>query len=283
MQLIGKSAHSELNKVIPKYVERARRDSYSVETRLSMQQLTDSLLRGVPVDSTGSVILLENRPEEFLDNIVASMLFEYSQHPSSQLRNIVSQLLREKKLEIIRTYYGDRTNRRNRPGRALEFGYPLHFDLVGDFGIYRDLHRHRMLTQMRQRLSTRNGFYMPDLLVEAGFQNQVERVRDEVANLYEKIVVEYPEEAQYPVLFGFNIRWNMGFNFREAMHMWELRTTKQGHPTYRKMCQEMYRASERNPHYNLLLKEMGFVDFKDYFWSRGESEASQRVKERRLK
>ena len=62
--------------------------------------------------------------------------------------------------------------------------------------------------------------------------------------------------------------------------MLELRTTPQGHPEYRKVSQAMHQAvKKRSPWRG---EAMQFVDYNDYYWSRADSEAAQRVKEAKL-
>ncbi len=280
MNALAVNAHRELNKVIPQYVKRAKKDEYLIETERNIQDLAISIFSKIEPIREENVVLLENNSENLFDDIIAAMLYKYTKHPLIQIREVVKGLLQETKNEIIQTYIGERKTRRDRPGRALEFGYPLTLDLIGDFGIYRDLHRHRMLTQERQDLSTRLGFNIPDKIIEAGYDYKVKECRDRSADLYEKIVLELPKEAQYVVLFGFNIRWMIGMNFREAMHMLELRTIPQGHPNYRKMCQIMYRKIEER--YPNLANLISFVDFNYHPWSREVSESAQRRKEQSL-
>ena len=147
--------------------------------------------------------------------------------------------------------------------------------------MYRDLHRHRMLTQERQLLTPERGFTIPTILEQAGFEEEVRHCMKISKTLWEKIAHDVsPEVAQYAVLFGFNIQFMMGMNMREAQHMLELRTGKQGHPVYREMCQKMNALiAQRYPQFASVT---GFVDNNSYFWSRAESEARQRQKEAAL-
>jgi hypothetical protein len=182
---------------------------------------------------------------------------------------------------LLLTYTGERAHRRNRPGRAFEAGYPLTFDIQADFGAYRDLQRHRMMSQERQLLHPGLGYTIEEELKEVGFFEKAERCFETSAALYERMNRELgPSMAQYAVLFGYRIRWMMGMNFREAMHMIELRTTPQGHPSYRHVCQNMMKAIQKmHPE---LAETIQFADFKEYYWARGDSEARQRRKEREI-
>lgn len=280
MRRIAAEAHTELNKVIPRYVERAAESKYFVDIRTNMFQLAREFA-GQYLETPGYKVQL--LPDTDLStHTLAQMLFRYCELNSEQLRELVGGLTPEQRQRLIRTYHGQRENRRERPGRALEVGYPLTYEFQADFGIYRDLHRHRMLTQERQLLSTRLDFVeIPQAFHDIGEVATVERCIHLSRELYEAIRGELgPEFAQYAVLFGFNLRWTMGMNLREAMHLIELRTGPQGHPSYRQVAQEMHRQiTSRYPEF---AAEMKFVDYNDYTSARGDSEARQRQKEAQL-
>ncbi|MEW6366244.1 MAG: FAD-dependent thymidylate synthase [Acidobacteriota bacterium] len=280
LQEIAKRAHTALNTIIPRYVQRAQRTDFLVETRHAMCALAEKLLAGLdaPLPAGNGVRLIRSGSHD--DGQLAAMLFAFSELPFETLLTRVEQLSGEERHEILETYVGRRTWRRDRPGRALEFGCPWLFELVIDFGIYRDLHRHRMVTQERQLLSTRLGFAeIPPEIVEAGFSDDIQTRVDASARMYERIRADLGREiAQYAVLFGFNVRCYFGFNDREAQHLLELRTGRQGHRSYRRVCQEMYRqmlavAPER------VRAICQFVDLNDYEWPRADSEAWQRAME----
>ncbi|MBI4119999.1 MAG: FAD-dependent thymidylate synthase [Parcubacteria group bacterium] len=281
-QELATKARRALNTVIPRYVERAARSTYLVETSHNMQKLVDRLLVSVPVNAAPTVDVLE-RATDHMVSVIACMLYSFSEHPLRQLKELVRSFdgLWD---EIVRTYVGERRSRRDRPGRALESGYPWQVDLVIDFGIDRDLQRHRMLTQTCQLLTTRLGFCeIPEEIVEAGLADVVNECIDKVTRLYEDLRPDFGREiAQYPVLLGFNRRRLLGFNDREAQHLLELRTIPQGHRSYRRVCQEIYRQMHRFcPWWAESL--FGFVDLNEYDWPRADSEARQRAKEAKLK
>ncbi len=282
MNEIAEKGRTALNTVIPRYIARAKRNDYIYENEKNMQLLADSLFKNILIKSSDKVVLLNN-PEnnsDYNNFLLATMLYKYVSHPMEEIRYFVGAMPYEIKLKIFNTYIGDRKERRNRPGRALEFGYPLTFDIIGDFGIYRDLERHRMLTQDRQKLNVNLGFSIPDEISEIGMKDYVEEAAGKAVDLYNKLKGSFPYEAQYAVLFGFNMRWYMGMNPREAMHMLELRTGPQGHPNYRKVCQEMHSLISKE--YPLIGNAMNFVDHNNYYWARGDSEAAQRRKESEL-
>jgi len=276
-------AHGELNKIIPKFVKRAKRDEYAVAREHEMRKATEELLRGISPEPEQACLLLPmaKDPEMLFEYTLAATLYPHSKHPFRQLVSIVRQMSYDHKVELLGTYTGNRVHRRNRPGRALEMGYPLTFDIQADFGAYRDLQRHRMLTQERQLLQCGLGFEMEEELMTIGLQANAEECFQRSASLYDLMNRELgPVMAQYAVLFGYKIRWMMGMNFREAMHMIELRTTPQGHSSYRHVCQKMMKAIQAM--HPQLAETIRFADFNEYYWARGESEARQRRKEREI-
>ena len=277
LQVLAAKAHRALNAVIPRYVQRAKREPFLTTTAHRMQQLATELLTGVRPWEASAVTIL---PGGYSHNHqLALMLFPHAELSMRQLADIVGHLPADEKRLIEDTYLGERKNRRDRPGRALEYGHRWNVELVIDFGIYRDLHRHRMLTQERQPFTTRLGFCeIPEEISEAGYAHNVRTCAERVATLYEDIRAALgPEIAQYPVLFGFNVRCFMGMSDREAQHLLELRTSPQGHRSYRRVCQEIARQMDVEAP-GWVKRAFGFIDWGDYDWPRADSEARQSAK-----
>src|SRR6185503_6007725 len=153
---------------------------------------------------------------------------------------IARTLTSEQRAEVLRAYVGRRGNRRHRPGRALErTGY--RFDVLGDYGAFRDLQRHRLLTLEWQRLTPAHSYVMPEALDEAGAADDFRRVMDEAAALHDAIAAAgHPDVASYAVSMAYRVRFYMAMNAREAMHVIELRSAPQGHPSYRRIAQAMH-------------------------------------------
>jgi thymidylate synthase ThyX len=154
---------------------------------------------------------------------------------------------------------GERLNRRHRPGRALEKAH-YSWDLVCDYGIFRDLQRHRMVDDLEwQQLTPRYGFEIPKLVEDAGLTETFEECFDLSLRLYSSLQqAGYQLEAQYATLLGHLMRWKVTYNAREAFHLHELRTSPQGHPGYRKLVMQMHeKLSEKHP---LLGEAMRFVN-----------------------
>jgi hypothetical protein len=208
------------------------------------------------------------------------MVFPFTNISLESLREIIVSMTGQQRQEIISAYIGHRKTRRDRPGRALEDGYPYTFEMVTNFGVYKDLERHRMNTQQRQLFTAKIGFEISQELVEAGFKDKVDLCLEKIGELYDLIAKTSKNLAQYAVLHGHFVRWSIGMNDREAMHMLELRTTPQGHSQYRKVAAAMHKLIAKRSAWRA--DAMKFVDYNDYFWARGDAEARQRVKESQL-
>jgi len=147
-----------LNTQIPTFIKRAAKNTYKADNHRNMRRLCALLFAGVPIEKSAEVVLLEDRPEEQSIQLLASMIFPHVQHSTGQIRQIVRTFGEAQRQEIFATYLGERKSKRDRPGRALETGYPISFDIVAGFAEYRDLQRHRMLTQQRQDLGVLLGY-----------------------------------------------------------------------------------------------------------------------------
>jgi hypothetical protein len=142
---------------------------------------------------------------------------------------------------VLEALLGDRANRRQRVPRALEHAQYV-FEIVANFGAYRDLHRHRMLTQDRQVLGTALGYDLPPGVVDLGLGGRFTAAVEAAAAAHARLEREAgPALAQYLVPLAFRVRWYFRSNLREVFHLCELRTTPQGHPDYRWVAQEMFR------------------------------------------
>ena len=165
----------------------------------------------------------------------------------------------EERVAVLRAYEGTRDNRRHKPGRALE--RPAYrFDVLADYGAFRDLQRHRMLTIDWQRLTPTHGFTKPEAVEAAGVGPRFDESMARSASLHDAMLAEFPAQASYAVSLAYRIRFSMHMNAREAMHLIELRTTPQGHPAYRIVGQEMHRLIAEQAGHSAIAEMMRFVD-----------------------
>ena len=218
--------------------------------------------------------------EDAENKIISAIVFSNSNFNLEQIRYMVDLFSLGRKQAIFDSYVGHRETRRDKPGRALENTYYT-FDLIGNLGIYRDLHRHRILTQERQRFTTVHGYDTPIEIEEAGFKGVYDECMEQAHNLHTKLVSEFPNgEAQYVVPFAYKTRWYMKTNLRELLHIAELRTTPQGHPDYRIIVQNMWRKIEE---VHPMLATCGkFVDWNTYKFGRLQSEMKSEYKKTQI-
>ncbi|QPJ65229.1 MAG: hypothetical protein G3M78_07430 [Candidatus Nitrohelix vancouverensis] len=262
-RVLAEKIQEALQTYIPTFIKRARVNDYAMQNERAMRALCHELFDAVPIETNREVDLLENETVDFKTNLIASMLFPYLSHSTRQIREVVKKLPDARRDQIFTAYVGDRQSKRDRPGRALEYGYPVNFDIVAGFAEYRDLQRHRMLTQQRQDLGIALGYSIPEEIREVGGEPVVRECFERAESLYRDFVRAGMErEAQYAALFNHYIRWNMGMNLREFEHLTELRSQKAGHPKYRRTVQLMARLYlKEHPEMEAILK---FVDYNDY-------------------
>lgn len=273
MQALAKSMHAELDTAIPSFVRRAKEDEYLMQTATTAREKTLALIRQFPEPAQQVTLLDYDADAE--EKVLSAILYPNSAVPLAQLRAQVQQLSPWELEQLIAAYVGKRRHRRDKPGRAFEHAYYT-FDILGDYGIYRDLQRHRILTQERQLLSTLHGYDTQEEIGLAGFGEKYHAAMRAADAAYRKIAAQYPFEAQYVVPLAYNIRWYMKMNLREAYHFCELRAGQQGHPGYRKVAQLM--AKEIARVHPTLAAGMTFVDYNDYKLERINAEMRKEEK-----
>ncbi|MFM8794422.1 MAG: FAD-dependent thymidylate synthase [Acidimicrobiales bacterium] len=236
----------ELRKVIPSFLKRVdmpdrggKWSEYLEGTAADTAELAEDFLGDVIADEVDEVRLLDFDPDGEI-KVVAAALYPHSHLPESQVLARVERMSADRRLEVLRAYVGERENRRHRPGRAFE-RTDYRFDVLSDYGAFRDLQRHRLLTIEWQPLTPYHGYGRPDLLDAAGVAGEFDEVMQRSSDLYELLVSDHPQQASYAVSMAYRIRYVMQFNAREAMHMLELRSSPQGHPSYRRVALEMHR------------------------------------------
>jgi thymidylate synthase ThyX len=257
---------TELRKVIPSFVRRVDLEDrgevssqYLADNRASMDEIANELLGAHDLyDDEARVELVDFDPDAEV-KMVASMLYPHSHLSERDIEHRVRTMSVEDRLRIIRAYAGDRQNRRHRPGRALERPF-YRFDVLADYGAFRDLQRHRMVTIEWQKLNPYHGYTRSPLIDEAGLTDQFDEAMTRSAELYETIRTEFPVQAPYAVSLAYRVRFNMNLNARAAMHMLELRSTPQGHPAYRLVAQQMHRLIADKAGHKAIAAMMSFVN-----------------------
>jgi len=276
---------AELRKVIPSFLQRVdvpgrggEWSDYMASTREQTARLVTRLwpdLAPPGPDADGDamdaeVVLLDFDPDGE-EKVLVAACFSHLGCSEREAARRVRVLGHDDRVALLRAYVGDRRNRRHRPGRAFErTGY--RFELVTDYGAFRDLQRHRMLTIEWQRLGISLGYDMPDHVADAGLGERYDEAIGRAEDLYRTLRPDFPEQASYAVALAHRIRYVMQLNAREAMHLIELRSGPQGHPAYRRVAQQMHRAVAEDAGHRALAEAMAFVDHGSTDLERLESE-----------
>jgi len=292
-QDIAERLHGTLNEVIPKYVKRAdpKGVPFWQEIDTKLRQVTQALHEiwepeqgRDEVDWVDLPKLIADTPEA-RRHMCAAILYPHARASYHRIVEVLDRVSDGKVEQIINIAVGDRQNRRDRSPRGFEHGYPITVDIVGNFGIFRDLHRHRMCTLQRQPLNPHIAMTVPEDIKVIGCADKVRKVAADVAGLYDKIEAKIgTDAAEYVVLFGHHVRFMFGMNLREAQHLLEIRTVPQGHPDYRRVCQKIDQEIKKRAPWIDKIGALDFVDHEQYHWARADAEArqSQKVLEKGL-
>lgn len=244
---LAESLRCELDSTISSFVRRSN-DKYGKSLQHYHNEIRDEAARlsGIHLSKmgpkkNGTLNLCWYEPEDTaMNKIVAALMYEQSPGATyDAIYRRVQSMTPETKTGIITSFAGLRKNRRHRPPRAFEMtGYT--FDLINNFGMFRDLHRHRVLTIHRQLLTTDHGYVVPPIVRDAGIKEEFQECMDYTKDVFERMSPTYPQQAQYIVNFAYNYPYTMHMNLREATHLIELRTSPQGHIDYRRVAGSMY-------------------------------------------
>jgi hypothetical protein len=259
----------ELRKVIPSFLTRVDREdrgiawsAYLAETRAATEEVVDRLFADDLAEPRPAVTLTDFDPDGE-DKLLAAICYPQTHLPEDQVLAKVRSLGADDRVALLRAYVGDRTNRRHKPGRAFErVGY--RFDILADYGAFRDLQRHRMLTIEWQQLSTHHGYEVPEAIDEAGLRARFDDAMATSAALYDALFEPFPQQASYAIALAYRVRFAMQLNAREAMHILELRTAPSGHPAYRQIGQEMHRLIAEQAGHHAIAAAMSHVDHTTY-------------------
>jgi thymidylate synthase ThyX len=256
----------ELRQVIPAFLVRVDRDDrgvawsrYLAETADETAKVVDAVLgdAGGAGEEPPSVRLTEFDPAAE-DKVLTAVAYPHLQVGEAAVAARVARLGADERARLLAAYVGERRNRRHRPGRAFERAVYT-FDVVADYGAFRDLQRHRMCTIVWQPLTPDLGWELPADVAEAGLADRFAAAMAESAALFAALRPRFPAQAGYAVSMAHRVRFAMTMNARELMHLAELRSTPQGHPAYRLVAQRMHRLVAEEAGHRALAEAMRFV------------------------
>jgi thymidylate synthase ThyX len=285
----GELMKVELRKVIPEFLKRVDVEERGVAwsrywqaNRERVDELTARVLAeaGAKPEHRDEVTLVDFDPEGET-KVAAAVLYASSNLPDDQLLALARSMTPEQRGEILLASVGDRSNRRHKPGRAWE-RTSYRFDVLCDYGAFRDLQRHRPLTIEWQRLTTEHGYETPPQIDEAGLRGDWERVMEASAEAERALIdAGFVEQAQYAVSMAYRIRFVMQMTAREAMHLTELRSQASGHPVYRRVAQAMHRSiADVHP---AIGETFSYVSYDDVDLERLEAERRTERKRKALR
>jgi thymidylate synthase ThyX len=275
----AEETYQELYKIAPSFLRRVKDEASKDKVEAYqdyLSQKTSRVSQFVPEilkqhDAKQPSVTLVEYDAQGENKIIAGILYNADANVASWENTLlaVQNMTDAQKRAILAEYLQGRTQRWQKVGRAFENAY-LRYDIMIDIGAWRDLHRHRMLTQQRQLFSVVNGHNVPQELVDAGLDIPFRNALHKAAAVYRKIAEHDPVLAQYAIPMAYKVRFQQWTNIRECFWEMELRTIPEGHPDYRHVEQEKFRLFEKA--YPLIAEHM-HVNMGEYdFARRGQEE-----------
>jgi len=256
MNQIGAAMKDEVVKLIPTLVKHADKNNYIHETDKAMEFTCKNPVK--ERRETGNAAKLVGYDKDAENKVIASIIYKYSHGPYEELAKKVRQMDEHEKERIFDEFM-KRLGRFDQPMRELEHVYYT-FDILVDYGAFRDIQRHRICTQTNQMVTPANGYEMPQEIIDTGYEHKFRKAMDLAGDAFEKISQRFPKEAQYVVPLAYRKRTLFTWNLRELYHFVKLRSSKEGHIAYRKIAWDIYKEVKRV--HPLLAKYMQ-VDFSE--------------------
>jgi len=281
----GELLLAELRMVIPAFLTRVDRDDrgvawsrYLARTAEETAEVVGAVLGpGTGAEEGPSVRLSEFDPAGE-DKVLTAIAYPHLREGEASVAAQVARLGAADRAGLFAAYVGERQNRRHKPGRAFERSVYT-FDVVADYGAFRDLQRHRLCTIVWQPLTPELGYEVPAEVEAAGRGDRFRAAAAASAGLYHALEPRFPAQASYAVSLAHRVRFAITLNARELLHLAELRSAPQGHPAYRVVAQAMHRLVAERAGHRALAEAMRFVvhDEADL----GRLDAERRLEARR--
>ncbi len=263
---------ANLRQVIPAFIKRAGNErgmqyrNYLQAREAKLTPLIKPYQKETIEPITEATVKLIDYDSQALEKVISAIIFKRTSRPYEEIWELTQSMKPAQREKILRAFTEERQNRHHKPGREFEEPY-FSFEITADWGVYKDLMRHRLLTRHRQLFTNELGYIVPEEIKATGFAEIYCRAMDAAEKAYRKIKKDFPYQAQYLVTHGAYNRFYLRLNLRELVHLTELRSSPQGHPSYRKVVQAMARSViEKFPLLGRLA--LGFVDYNDYHLER---------------
>jgi thymidylate synthase ThyX len=269
---------TELRKVIPSFLRRVdlpdRGVAWSDYQRRTREDVFDVGVKYTDGMDPGArdIVTLTDYDPLGEEKVVAAALYAATDLPDDRLQSLAHSMSQEERGNVLGAYVGERGNRRHKPGRAFE-RTSYRFDVLCDYGAFRDLQRHRPLTLEWQTLTPEHGYETPPQIDEAGLADEWHAVMRDSAQTWSTVADAAGRDvAQYAVAMAYRIRFVVQMTAREAMHLIELRSSPQGHPTYRRVAHTMHRLIRDQAGHRAIAEAMSWIDHGEVDLERLEAE-----------
>jgi len=237
MQEIGKEMKESALKITPTLIKYANKNNYLSETIGSLRESSPRILKASKINNKEGAALVEY-DKDAENKIVSALLYRFSGLSYEQIKEHVKNMGASEKEKIIGNALS-RLSKFDRPLREFEHIYYT-FDVLMDYGGFRDVQRHRMCTQTNQEFSAEQGYQIPNEITEAGFERDFKECMEKAKKGYAEIKNKFPYESQYIIPMAFNKRVLITMNLRELFHFIKLRSGKGSHISYKKIAQQMH-------------------------------------------
>ncbi len=239
---IGEKLKQVASAITPTLLKYAKTNAFIKNTDLNLRKMTTEITKNIKPKRDQSVVLV-HYDIHAVDKIVTSVLYHHSGIGYEEIKLIVSKMTDREKKKILAAAFKDKTDH-DRPIRELE-NTTYTFDVLVDYGAFRDIQRHRICTQIHQNIGINHGYSMDDLIMDAGLEKDYDVLMKKTQLVFKKIEKKFPIEAQYIIPLAYRKKVLMTFNLRSLAHFIKLRSTPRGHTSYRKVAQAMYHEVKR--------------------------------------
>jgi thymidylate synthase ThyX len=288
-RIVGEKIRAEAEKEVPTLLAHAKPKDYLQSTHERLEALSKSRTRlepinpeEVPQPSRINVRLI-SCPDDVDARLLASLIYEHSSEPWDVLHARMMSLDAEARAETYEQVLEKRGSWDAMP-EGFEGAGLFDFEILMDFGAFRDIARHRKGFQQQQRLTTEHGFVVPELFEEAGLAPRYTAVMQSVAAKKRQLRECFPHAASYVIPFAFLQRVRVQFDVRQMAYFCELRSAPEGHFSYREVAIRMGKIlRERAPLYSRWIQvceERVFLGRVESEQQRDERRASREARAR---
>ena len=238
---IGQELKEEGKRITPTLIKYADFNAYMAETRQAQQTMSQELT--TPAEAPQPTAHLVHYDAQAERKLATAVLYHHASQPYAQVWQRVQEMSQEE-LERVIDEALHRLGPHDIPLRELET-VDYTFDLVMDYGAYREFKRHRMQTYIPQPLTVEHGYVTPELFREAGLEEPFHQAMEVSAQAYHQVAASFPKVAQYLVTHAHNHRVLSKMNLRECYHLFKLRTQPTAHFTIKAVAQAALEEAQK--------------------------------------